>query len=71
MTDEGKKFIDYFIKGKCTLDTLQIVYNKGHITKAEFKEVTGIEPQEKPVDNTLALEERVIALEEMIIMLSE
>lgn len=55
MTQEGKKFIDYYKNGQCTIETLQIVYNKGHVTKEEFIEVTkdnlnpnGIEPQEKP-----------------------
>lgn len=44
MTKSGEKFIDYYKNGECTLEAMQIVYNKGHITKEEFRETTGREP---------------------------
>ena len=44
MTKSGERFIDYYKNGECTLEAMQIVYNKGHITKEEFRETTGREP---------------------------
>lgn len=60
MTNEGKHFLEEYKKGNVLLETLQIVYNKGHVTKEEFIEVTkdklnpnGIKPQEKPQEENL------------------
>ena len=50
MTNEGRRFIDEYKKGNVLLETLQIVYNKNHITEQEFKETTGQEPEEKQVE---------------------
>ena len=47
MTNESKHFIEEYKKGNVLLETLQMVYNKNHITKEEFKEVTGQEPATK------------------------
>ena len=71
MTKNGKKFIDYFINGECTIETLQIVYNKGHISAEEFKEVVGREPQEKPTESSMPLEERISAVEEALLIIME
>lgn len=50
MTEQGKYFINEYNNGRVLNDSMQILYEKGHITKEEFKEVVGTEPKEKQID---------------------
>ena len=70
MTIEGKKFLEGYKKGTVLLETLQIVYNKNHITKEEFIKATGVEPGEE-TKNEIPLENRLSALEEALLDIME
>ena len=50
MTEQGKYFIEEYKKGNVLVESMQTLYEKGHISKDEFIEVVGKEPQEKQID---------------------
>ena len=50
MTEEGKHFIEEFKKGNVILESMQTLYEKGHITKEEYTDVVREEPKEKQID---------------------
>lgn len=77
MTEQGKYFIEEFKKGNVLLESMQTLYKKGHISKDEFIEVVGKEPQQKQIDNCSTktteekLEELMSKTEEMDDMIAE
>ena len=50
MTEQGKYFVEEFKKGNVMLESMQTLYEKGHITKEEYTDAVGKEPKEKQID---------------------
>lgn len=50
MTIQGQHFVNEYKKGNVLSDSMQLLYEKGHITKAEFIEVVGSEPIVQQID---------------------
>ena len=50
MTVQGKYFIEEYKKGNVMDESMQVLYEKGHISKDEYAEVVGKEPQQKQID---------------------
>lgn len=50
MTEQGKHYIEEYKKGNVLIESMQVLYEKGHITEGEFKEVVGKEPSKKQID---------------------
>lgn len=69
MTDKGKDFLNRYAIKTCTFDTLQVVYQKGHITADEFKEATGQEPEQIDICPSKTTEEKLEEAEQRIIEL--
>lgn len=65
MTEHGKHFIEEYKKGNVMLNSMQTLYEKGHITKEEYTDVVGEEPKNKQIDicDEPTAEERITQLE--------